>query len=317
MSDVLPVTKPLMEVVPAPLFLRVMVIINPAAGVDRPILRLLNTAMAEAGLAWEVAITHQAGDARRLAQEAVAAGFDLVAAHGGDGTVMEVACGLQGTGVPMAILPGGTANMMAVELGIPYDLDEAVGLIAKRAGALRPVDMGIADELMFLLRVGIGLEADMMKSADPEMKNRLGVLAYAVSGFNELLNATPTRYRLTLDRTQVFEVEGFNCMIANSGVVSVNGLRLSRKIDVSDGWLDVIILRNTDIGALLSVTARVLSQGEATDLPDLLHWQAKEVTLEADPPQTVSVDGEIIPPGPVTARILPHAVTMLVPMPTG
>src|SRR5205085_3505002 len=92
---------------------KLMVIINPAAGVDRPILGLLNAAMNTAGIEWEVQVTHQANDARRLAKEAAESGWDIVAAHGGDGTIMEVADGLRGTDVPLAIFPGGTGNAMS------------------------------------------------------------------------------------------------------------------------------------------------------------------------------------------------------------
>src|SRR4051812_39925990 len=108
---------------------KLMVIINPAAGVDRPILGLLNAAMNAAGILWEVQVTHQANDARRLAREAAQAGWDMVAAHGGDGTVMEVADGLRGTDVPLVIFPGGTGNAMSGELGVPVDLPAAVTLV--------------------------------------------------------------------------------------------------------------------------------------------------------------------------------------------
>ena len=79
---------------------KVHVIINPAAGQDEPILNVLNDVFHPAGVAWEISLTHKSGDATRLAAEAAAAGVDLVAAYGGDGTQMEVANGLLGTGVP-------------------------------------------------------------------------------------------------------------------------------------------------------------------------------------------------------------------------
>ena len=87
---------------------KVHVIINPAAGHDEPILNVLNHVFHPAGVEWDNSLTHQSGDATRLAAEAAASGVDLVAAYGGDGTQMEVANGLMGTGVPQAILPGGT-----------------------------------------------------------------------------------------------------------------------------------------------------------------------------------------------------------------
>ena len=97
---------------------KVHVVINPAAGQDEPILNVLNDVFHAAGVDWENSLTHKSGDATRLAAEAAASGVDLVAAYGGDGTQMEIANGLLGTGVPQAILPGGTGNAMAHDLGI-------------------------------------------------------------------------------------------------------------------------------------------------------------------------------------------------------
>ncbi len=104
---------------------RIQVIINPRAGQDMAILSVMNEAFQAADVRWDVSITNQAGDATRYARLAVEAGVDLVAAYGGDGTVMEVASGLVGSAVPLAILPGGTANVLSVELGIPGDLAAA------------------------------------------------------------------------------------------------------------------------------------------------------------------------------------------------
>ena len=101
---------------------RIQVIINPAAGHDEPILNVLNDVFHPAGVEWDISITHKFGDATRLAKEAVASGVDLVAGYGGDGTQMEVANGLLGSGVPQAILPGGTGNAMAHDLNVPINL---------------------------------------------------------------------------------------------------------------------------------------------------------------------------------------------------
>ena len=231
------------------------VIINPAAGVGRPILQALNTGLKDSGIAWDVSITHQAGDAERLAKKAADEGADVVGVHGGDGSVMEVASALRGTSTPMAIFPGGTANVMAVELGVPStDLEASIDFLAKGDYTTRRIDMGRANERLFLLRVGIGLEAEMMKSADQELKNRFGILAYAFSAFNEMRNLTPTLYRVRVDGEQ-HEIEGVSCMIANSGNVAIGGLTLSKKIDVSDGLLDVVIFRSADLAAMITISA--------------------------------------------------------------
>jgi YegS/Rv2252/BmrU family lipid kinase len=297
------------------LFKKLQVIINPAAGVGRPILQALNSGLKDSGIEWDVSITHKAGDAKRLAKKAVEDGADVVGVHGGDGSVMEVASSLRGTSTPMAIFPGGTANVMSVELGIPStDIEESIDFIAKGSYTTRLIDMGKVNDRLFLLRVGIGLEADMMKSADQEIKNRFGVLAYAFSALNEMRNLTPTYYRVRVDG-ELHEVEGVSCMIANSGNVAIGGLTLSKKIDVSDGLLDVVIFRSIDLAAMISVSAAVMSpNADATDSPQLEHYQGREIVVEANPPQTISIDGEVIEPTTLTASILPGAVNVVVPI---
>jgi diacylglycerol kinase (ATP) len=293
---------------------KLQVIINPAAGVGRPILQALNNGFKDSAIEWDASITHKAGDAERLAKKALEDGADIVGVHGGDGSVMEVASALRGTGTPMAIFPGGTANVMSVELGIPNtDIDTSIDFIAKGNYTTRLIDMGKVNDRLFLLRVGIGLEADMMKSADQEVKNRFGILAYAFSALDEMRSLTPTNYRVHVDG-EPHEAEGISCMIANSGNVAIGGLTLSRKIDVSDGLLDVVIFHRADLAALLAVTAAVVSRNaEATDSPQLEHYQGREIVVEADPPQTISIDGEVIEPVRLTASILPQAVKVIVP----
>jgi YegS/Rv2252/BmrU family lipid kinase len=292
---------------------RVHVIINPAAGKDQPVLKVLNTALQEAGVEWEVFLTKAAGDGRRLAQEAVQAGADVIGVHGGDGTVMEVASGLIGTAVPFAIIPGGTANVMSLELGIPVDLQAACALLVDPAAAVRTIDMGQVGEHYFLLRSSVGFEAEMVEGADRELKNRLGVFAYALSALQTLADPPVARYSLNLDGQEV-EQEGLACIVANSGTMGMNGmpsLALAPDIDVGDGLLDVVIVTRSDLPGIVSLIANVVSGGENSNI--LQRWQAREVTITADPPQTVQVDGEITGKTPVTARVLPQAVRVIVP----
>ena len=290
---------------------KLMVIINPAAGVDRPILGLLNNAMKQAGIEWDARITHKANDARLFAKEAAEAGWDMVAAHGGDGTVMEVADGLRGTGVPLAIFPGGTGNAMSGELGIPVDLAAAVTLVASGLYDIRTIDMAATDDQSFLLRIGIGFEADMTK-IDQEAKNRFGILAYAYNALNELRTLTPAHYKITVDG-QTEEVDGVSCMVANSGNMSTDGLRLSQKIDVADGLIDVVVFTNANLLTVVNLTASILSRADSTEQPQIMHRQGKEIIVEADPPQSISIDGEQIEPKIIKAHVLPQSVKVVVP----
>ncbi len=290
---------------------RLMVIINPAAGVDRPILGLLNSAMKQAGIEWDARITHKATDARQFAKEAAASGWDMVAAHGGDGTVMEVADGLRGTDVPLAIFPGGTGNAMSGELGVPIDLAAAVALVASGTYDIRTIDMAMAGDQSFLLRIGIGFEADMTK-IDQEIKNRYGILAYAYNALTELRTLAPAHYKITVDgKTE--EVDGVSCMVANSGNVSTGGLKLSKKIDVADGLIDVVVFSNANLSTLVNITASVFGGTDSMEQPQIMHRQGKEIIVESDPPQSISIDGEQIEPVIIHAKVLPKSVKVVVP----
>jgi diacylglycerol kinase (ATP) len=286
------------------------VIVNPAAGLEQPILKTLNLAAQAAGIDWDVSITKAAGDGRRLAKGAVESGADVVAVHGGDGTVMEVASGLIGTEVPLAIIPGGTANVIAVELGVPRDLIEATALAVSSPSKIRTIDMGRIGEHCFMLRASVGFEAAMVEGAHRELKDRYGVLAYAISAFQALIEPQFARYFLTLDDEEV-EVEGMTCIVANSGSMGSPVFSLSPNIRVDDGLLDVLVVRNSDLPSLISLAASVV--GGQENKTTLQHWQVHKVTIASEPSLNLQADGEILGETPVTAEVLPAAVRVIVP----
>lgn len=292
---------------------RIAVIVNPAAGQDRPVLGILNSVFHPAAVDWEVFVTKKPGDARRSAQAAAVAGFDVVAVYGGDGTVAEAAAGLIGTRVPLALLPGGTANVLSVELGISSDLPQAAALACGPLSHVRPVDMARTDDGYFILRAGIGFEAAMVKGADREQKDRLGSLAYALAALQALREPAIARYSITLDGHPI-ATEGITCIVANSGSFGRTGLALAPTIDVGDGLLDVVVVRKADLASLLAVAASVLTGQEQAE--PLQHWQARDVTIVADPPQTLTLDGEMRGQTPLRAQVVPGAVRVVVPAAT-
>ena len=289
---------------------KVQVIINPAAGQPDTILNKLNAVFHEAGIHWDVSITHESGDATRLAKEAIEAGADVVCAYGGDGTVMEVAHAVQGGSVPMAILPGGTANLISVELGIPRDLTKAAEFTASDESVVRMVDLGKVGDDYFMLRIGVGFEGEKVKGADRELKDRFGILAYSIAGLKALKETKVAKYILTLDGEEI-AVDAFNCMVDNCGNFGVSGFTLSRDISVSDGLLDMIVIRDKGFRSSLSTVESIA--GKPPDPEFFHHWQASQITIEADPPQLVHLDGEIWGETPVTANVLPGVLPILTP----
>ncbi len=291
-------------------FRHIHVIINPASGPDRPVLGILNSVFHPAKIDWDVFVTKKSGDAHRFATEAVAHGVDAVAVYGGDGTVNEAASGLVGTAVPLAILPGGTGNVLSVELGIPGDLAEACALLCKGKSKVCKIDVGQIGSAYFLLSTSVGFATAVIEGADRAAKQRLGTLAYILAGLQALRDPAVARYHLTLDGQEI-KSEGITCMIINSGNLGQAGLKIVPGIDLHDGLLDVIVIRKGDLGSMLSVAASVVTRSGSAH--PLQRWQAREIGLVANPPQTVQIDGEILGKTPVTARVLPGALGIIVP----
>ena len=310
-------------------FERVHVVINPAAGQEEPILSIINSVFRGAGVDYDVSITKAAGDATMQARQAAEGGADVVAAYGGDGTVAEVASGLIGTNVPLAILPGGTANAMSSELNIPQTSRAAAELICAENVLVRKVDMGslyvntpeLGDHWRnFILRVGVGFEAAMVEKAGRELKDRFGNFAYLWAAMQNLIQPQVGRYQLVIDG-QEFETEGLTCIIANSGNMAQRNLSLIPGIDISDGLLDVIVIQPaglrmfTDLIGSITGLINVDASDDAEGKRAVQWWQAKEVRLVSTPAQSVQLDGEVLGTPAVSARVLPQAIRVLTPGP--
>lgn len=278
-------------------------------------LKILNTVFAAHGLDWDIYLTKGPGDASRFAEQLVKAGERVVGVYGGDGTVKEVVRALAGQPTALALLPGGTGNALAVDLGLSSDLAQAATLICDSTQyTLRALDLGQIGEHYFVLRASLGLETELLQSADRELKDRWGQLAYPLTALSKLsLGEIPlTRYHITLDGQSV-AAEGLQCTIANSAQMGLSsgGLALAQGVDVSDGLLDVIVLTRVNLEMLAEIAA---SNWVGENLgAEVLHWQGRSITVAADPPQAVGLGGDVIGSTPVRADILPAALRVIVP----
>jgi diacylglycerol kinase (ATP) len=288
---------------------KVHVVINPAAGQDEPILNVLNDVFHAAGVDWENSLTHKSGDATRLAAEAAASGVDLVAAYGGDGTQMEIANGLLGTGMPQAILPGGTGNAMAHDLGISLNLREAAELIVT-SPKRRAVDLAKIGDTVFMLRAYAGLSAD--QAASREEKDKYGQLAYVQAGLKFIKDVPAAQYKATVDG-EVIDGEALICFILNAGSIgAVMGMEIPKVGDVSinDGYLDLYAV--TKGVQPLRAVSKYIFHHKGSDA-GVYHWRGKEITLKADPVQDVWIDGEFGGKTPFTVSAMPQALEIVVP----
>ncbi len=296
-------------------------IVNPASGGDRPILNTFNTIFNAAGWDWEAGITKKFGDARQMAGEAAHSDYDVIAIYGGDGSVMEAATGLMGTGKPLAIFPGGTANVFSKELGIPQDLKQACELAVSSPNQVRKVDMGLVNgEQYFVLRFATGWEAEMADIADRDLKDKVGKLAYTLAGIKAVQRELTARYRFTLDG-EVQECEGLTCMIANTGNMGIPGVsvNLAPGSSVSDGFLDIVVYTRGNTQSWMKLLTFSVARPEEQikqDLDDMTlsyQWKARKIRIESDPPMKINLDGEIIGETPSEIEVVPSAVEVIVP----
>lgn len=289
---------------------RIHVVINPAAGEPEPILSILNDVFRPADLQWDVSVTQEFGDATRHARQAAEGGANVVAAYGGDGTVMEVANGLVGTEVALGIVPGGTGNVLSIELGIPQTLEEAVRLLVNPDAQVKDVDIGQAGERSFLLRAYVGFDAERIQLTSREMRDRYGKMAYLIAALRAIPDSEAMRYRLTLDDKDV-ECEGLTCIVQNAANMGVPGLSLVPEGSVSDGLLDVIVIYGLDPLSVASALSNMVDT--PLDRDRFHHWQAKEITIATDSPQPVIGDGEAWGKTPIKIKVLPGALRVICP----
>ncbi len=305
----------------------IQIIANPGAGQEGLNLKTVQNIFAAYPVEWDIRITKQAGDAERMAKEAAEAGADVVAIYGGDGSVAEAAAALAGSEKScLAILPGGTANVMSVELGIPNKLEDALRVAADPSSAVRAIDLGTVNGRTFVVRVGVGLEAEMVAGADREAKDKYGIFAYLWAAAQNIAAPPAARYRIVADG-EAHEIEGLTCIVANSGNIGLAGVNLIPDTAVDDGLLDVIVIEPAGVKTFLDVISSVLGMNQTEAGGDsvqtdqtrptlssaIRRWRAKEVEITCDPPQSIQSDGELLDGDKIRCRIQPRALRVLVP----
>jgi diacylglycerol kinase (ATP) len=289
--------------------MRVKVIVNPAAGKPESVLSVLDSVFGPADIDWNVSITHKAGDGMKAARKAADKGYDLIGAYGGDGTVSEVAAGLAEGGPPMLLLPGGTGNALAEDLGIPVSLIEAAALAVGDAGTAKPVDLGRYGTRWFVQRMTMGFEATMVHATTRKMKDRYGWLAYALSALRSLSDPPMATYSMNIDGKAV-ECSGLAALVANSASTGLPGVRIASDVDVSDGLLDVIVIEGDTLPMLLG---SAVDAAQGIQPRALSRWRGKEIRVTGVPVQRMIADGEDAGRTPVEVSVAAGAIRVLVP----
>ncbi|HEX2166361.1 MAG TPA: diacylglycerol kinase family protein [Longimicrobiales bacterium] len=291
--------------------------LNPQAGHEdeERMRRRLGGAFAARGAAFDLTTTQHAGHATELAREAARLGYRSVAVCGGDGTLAEAATGLAGSTTPLAIIPRGTANQVAYNLGIPRALEAAVDVAL--FGKPSSIDLGRLHDRAFALVAGAGFDAAVMQSATRELKERWGFGAYIYAAMKEALTAGPRTFQITSDGRHI-EVQAVSVMVANVGELFTRWLPLRFSLAPQptsawhDGLLDVVIVSPRNAPQLAEVLWRSANR-KFTGSDRLLHFQSHEITIDADPPIAVQVDGDPAGLTPVSISVMRDAMRVMIP----
>jgi YegS/Rv2252/BmrU family lipid kinase len=296
---------------------RVLLISNPVAARTRP-----RSVDAVAGVlrqgGWDVepAATSGPGDARLLAEDAVARGVDVVAVYGGDGTTMQAAAALVGTDVSLGVIPGGTGNLLAGNLRIPASPVRAARVMLsarpKRFDLGRMERPGRAQ--YFAVACGAGYDARVMAETLAIHKRRWGMAAYVATTLRLIREIRSAAHLITIDGVE-YDAEASMVLVANCGEVIPPYVRLRSGIRPDDGLLDVIVLRANNLSESVAAVWHLLRdapdlQGEATHVG---YARGREIRVETDPVRPVQLDGEPGGETPFTATVVPGAVRILVP----
>jgi diacylglycerol kinase (ATP) len=294
---------------------RALLITNPAAArAEAGAVTAIRDALRRGGWVVEVLATVGPGDARRFAAAARGEGFEVLVCYGGDGTAMQMAAGIVGTGLPLGLVPGGTGNLLAGNLRLPRRPADAARLLLRARP--RAIDLGRVERAdgvhYFAVCAGTGFDARLMAVTGSAEKRRWRMAAYAARALAALPRVQSVAHRVTVDGTP-FELRAAMVLVANCGELVPPFLRLRDGIAPDDGWLDVVALRAD--GTLQSLTAFVALLFRSTNGSGRLWFgRGRDVRVEVldGPPGPVQLDGEPRGETPFEARLVPGALTVLV-----
>jgi YegS/Rv2252/BmrU family lipid kinase len=242
-------------------------------------------------------------------KEAIKKGADLIFIWGGDGSVQRCIDAAVGSPVTLAILPAGTANLLANNLGIPIDLEEAVQVGLH--GSNHTIDVGVMNGEHFAVMAGVGLDALMIRDADAGLKDRFGRAAYIWTGARNI-HTTPVRTKVRIDGHKWFDDKASCVLVANVGSIG-GGVTAFDHASPDDGKLDVAVMTADGAWQWMRTLTRA-TVGNAEKSPLVQMTQATTIKVESGKQRPYELDGGVRPKSDtLRIKVVPHAVTIRVP----
>jgi diacylglycerol kinase (ATP) len=263
------------------------------------------------GIEIELQMTSRPGEATEFAMRAANNGTTDVIVAGGDGTINEAIQGLMGTNARLAIIPRGTANVLARELNLPLDQEEAVGVIAR--GNSRRIHFGVAineetnTHRYFALMAGIGLDASVVRRVQPSLKKRIGKGAFWVSGLSHLATWNPRPFTLEIDG------HSYTATFAAVGNAARYGgdLAITPRARIDEPQFEICIIETLSRFRYLHLLSYAMREGMPQDKRGVRFIKAASVKAYGE--AAVQVDGEVIGQLPMRFEIAPHSLDVIVP----
>ncbi len=303
--------------------MKIYFIVNPQAGGFRGFQKLVDKAvnqLSKQGYQVECTDTTGAGDGLRLARQAAAQGYDVAVAIGGDGTVNEVCNGLAGTDTALGVLPAGTGNVYAAEVGIPiwWPLKpDAVsqGVKILTTGQRRRIDLGrlhLTDgtSRYFLMWCGIGLDAAISEARKPIQPRSLNYASWIVSGLIVAVDFMGTPATIITDQSTV--KKRVLLAVASNGQLYGRIWRMAPEAKMDDGLLDVAVMSGHGWPSTVKHLAGLTLRRHVRD-PDFDLYRTAKLSLSSKDPLPVHVDAETVGTTPVEIEIAPLALSVILP----
>ena len=242
-------------------------------------------------------------------------GESIIIASGGDGTVGAVASALQGSDIPLGIIPRGTANAFSVALGIPTGVKAACTNLL--LGNLRRVDVAVCNERPMILLAGLGFEAGMVDKASRELKNILGPMAYIFSGARQLVDQQPFQATMQIDGNE-YKLDTSAITVANAAPATSVMAQGFGEVIPDDGLLEVIVATPKDRMAgfsVLSSLAWSAIKSSNANHSNIACFRTKQIEIKLNDVQKLVIDGEVLDAETVTVSVNPQALQVVAPIP--